>query len=188
MDQETGWVQLIDLSVHTALTTTHHQPTSSKYGGEQIIYGPGHVMPEQSRDNRPILTRSGFSTHTTPQSTTNFAMKTTSQHSDVIYQTKAKGMLYTYWHSFIVLVFVYIDITCIVVREAALEKLKRTFRFVSAGSTLKKQRNQQHNLHNRRFALAGVRGQGDSRTSYHRVVNDGPFRRYQPFWWERIDW
>ena len=122
MDQETGWVQLIDLSVHTALTTTHHQPPSSKYGGEQIIYGPGHVMPVQSRDNRPILTRSGVSTHTTPQSTTNFAMKTTSQHSDVIYQTKAKGMLYTYWHSFIVLVFVYIDITCIVVREAVLEK------------------------------------------------------------------
>ena len=111
MDQETGWVQLIDLSVHTALTTTHHQPTSSKYGGEQIIYGPGHVMPVQSRDNRPILTRSGVSTHTTPQSTTNFAMKTTSQHSDVIYQTKAKGMLYTYWHSFMILVLVYNGLT-----------------------------------------------------------------------------
>ena len=89
------------------------------------------------RCNREIMSNThppGFSSHTTPQSTTNFAMKTTSQHSDVIYQTKAKGMLYTYWHSFIVLVFVYIDITCIVVREATLEKLKRTFRFVSAGS------------------------------------------------------
>jgi hypothetical protein len=74
-----------------------------------------------NRDNWPIPTWSGFLTHTTSQSTTNFAMKTTSQHSHVIYQTKAKGMLYTYWHSFIVLVLVYSDITCIVVREAALK-------------------------------------------------------------------
>jgi hypothetical protein len=117
-------------------SANYHPPptTSSKYGGKQIIYGPGHVMPVQSRDYRPILTRSGFSTHTTPQSATNFTMKKTSQHSDVIYQTKAKGMLYTYRHSFIVLVFVYSDITCIVLRHAALKKLKRTFRFVSAGS------------------------------------------------------
>jgi hypothetical protein len=102
----------------------HPPPTNLiQYGGEQIIYGPAHVMPVQSRDNRPILTRSGFSTHTTPQSTTNFAMKMTSQHSLVMYQTKAKGMLYTYWHSFIILVFVYNDITCIVVREAVLENV-----------------------------------------------------------------
>jgi hypothetical protein len=134
VDQETGCVHLIDLSVHTAQTTTHHQPTSSKYGGEQWMYGPGHVMSVQSQDNQPKPTRSGFSTHTTPQSATNFAMTTTSQHSDVLYQTKAKGVLYTYWHLFIVWVFVYNDITCIVVRETVLEKLKRTFRFVSAGS------------------------------------------------------
>jgi hypothetical protein len=126
-------VHMIDFAVHTSWSATHHQPTSCKYGGEQIIHGPGHVMPVQSH-NRPIPTRTGFLSHTTPRSATYFAMTTTSQHSYVIYQTKAKGMLYTYWHSFKVLAFVYIDITCIVVREAAQQQLKRTFRFVSAGS------------------------------------------------------
>ena len=49
-------------------------------------------------------------------------MKTTSQHSRVIYQTKAKGVLYTYWYSFIILVLVYNDLS-------KLSALFPTFRF-----------------------------------------------------------
>ena len=89
--------------------------------------GPGHVLLVQWRDNRLILIRPGFLSHTTPQSATNFAMKTTTQHSDVIYQTKAKGAICTYRHSFIVLVFIYNDLTCIIVREATLGKGKADF-------------------------------------------------------------
>ena len=56
-------------------------------------------------------------------------MKTTSQHSRVIYQTKAKGVLYTYWYSFIILVLVYNDLS-------KLSALFPTFRFFSASSLL----------------------------------------------------
>jgi hypothetical protein len=38
VDQEPGCVHLIDLAVHTAQTTPHHQPTSSKYGGTMHVW------------------------------------------------------------------------------------------------------------------------------------------------------
>ena len=54
-------------------------------------------------------------------------MKTTSQHSHVIYQTKAKGVLYTYSYSFTILVLVYNGLS-------KLSDSFPTFRFVSASS------------------------------------------------------
>ena len=123
VDQDTGWVHRIDSpSIQSGLPPNTNQPHPNTVVNNGCV---GRGM--SCWCNGEIIDRliwPGSLSHTTPQSATIVAMKTTTQHSDVIYQTKAKGVLYTYWHSFIVLVFVYNDLTCIIVREATLGKGK----------------------------------------------------------------